>query len=155
MSGDARWLNHGELAPEGALELNATYTVAELIRCGVTTFVELGAQVAVQDALLEQVKRFGSRAYLSPGYDCGHWVGDEHGRLERIHDEQRGISGFKIANDWIARHDGALDGRIRGNIGAAPRANHDPRPAQENRSDRKRDRASDRNARGLQHYRVP
>jgi len=68
VSGDARWLDHGESAPEGALELNATYTVAELIRCGVTTFAELGAQVAVQDALLEQVKRFGSRAYLSPGY---------------------------------------------------------------------------------------
>ena len=40
--------------------MNATYTVAELLRCGVTTFVELRAQVAVQDALLEQVKRFGS-----------------------------------------------------------------------------------------------
>jgi 5-methylthioadenosine/S-adenosylhomocysteine deaminase len=38
VSGDARWLDHGESAPEGALELNATYTVAELIRCGVTTF---------------------------------------------------------------------------------------------------------------------
>jgi len=114
VSGDARWLDHGESAPEGALELNATYTVAELIRCGVTTFAELGAQVAVQDALLEQVKRFGSRAYLSPGYDSGHWVGDDQGRLERVHDEQRGISGFKIANDWIARHDGTLNGRVRG-----------------------------------------
>ena len=62
VSGDARWLDHGEFAPEGALELNATYTVAELLRCGVTTFVELGAEVAVQDALLEQVKRFGAGA---------------------------------------------------------------------------------------------
>ena len=114
VTGDARWINHGESAPEGAVELNAAYTVAELIRNGVTTFAELGAQVAVQDALLEQVKRFGSRAYLAPGYDSGHWVGDELGRLERIHDEQRGINGLKIAMDWIERHDGALGGRIRG-----------------------------------------
>ena len=114
VTGDARWINHGESAPEGAVELNAAYTVAELIRNGVTTFAELGAQVAVQDALLEQVKRFASRAYLAPGYDSGHWVGDELGRLERIHDEQRGINGLKIAMDWIERHDGAIGGRIKG-----------------------------------------
>ena len=59
-------------------------------------------------------KRFGARAYLSPGYDSGHWVGDEHGRLERINDEQRGINGFKVATDWIEQHDGSLNGRIRG-----------------------------------------
>ena len=114
VTGDARWLAHGESTSEGALDLNATYTVVELIRGGVTTFVELGAQVAVQDALLEQAKRFGARAYLSPGYDSGHWVGDEHGRLDRIHDEQRGLTGFKVATDWIKRHDGSLNGRIRG-----------------------------------------
>lgn len=114
VSGDARWLAHGESTSEGALDLNATYTVAELIRGGVTTFAELGAQVTVQDALLEQVKRFGARAYLSPGYDSGHWVCDELGRLERIHDEQRGLSGFKVATEWIERNDGSLNGRIRG-----------------------------------------
>jgi cytosine/adenosine deaminase-related metal-dependent hydrolase len=112
--GDARWLAHGESTSEGALDLNATYTVAEPIRGGVTTFAELGAQVTVQDALLKQVERFGARAYLSPGYDSGHWVCDELGRLERIHDEQRGISGFKLALDWIEKNDGALNGRIRG-----------------------------------------
>jgi 5-methylthioadenosine/S-adenosylhomocysteine deaminase len=114
VAGDARWLGHGESTSEGALDLNATYTVVELIRGGVTTFAELGAQVMVQDALLEQVKRFGARAYLSPGYDSGHWVGDEQGRLERIHDEQRGITGFKVATEWIKQHDGSVGGRIRG-----------------------------------------
>ena len=114
VAGDARWLAHGESTSEGALDLNATYTVAELVRGGVTTFAELGAQVTVQDALLEQVKRFGARAYLSPGYDSGHWVCDEFGKLERIHDEQRGISGFKVALDWIEKNDGALNGRVRG-----------------------------------------
>lgn len=114
VTGDARWLEHGESTKEGAVELNAAYTVAELIRGGVTTFVELGAQVAVQDALLAEVKRRGARAYLAPGYDSGHWVADEQGRLERIHDEQRGINGLKVALEWIKRHDGECGGRVRG-----------------------------------------
>ena len=114
VAGDARWINHGKSAPEGAVELNAAYTVAELIRSGVTTFVELGAQVAVQDALLEQIKKLGSRAYLAPGYDSGHWVGDDEGRLVRLHDEERGVKGFEIALAWIERHDGELGGQVKG-----------------------------------------
>src|SRR6476661_802894 len=63
--------------------LDATCTVAELLRNGVTTFVEFGSQLAIQDALLAEVTRLGMRAYLAPGYDCGRWVGDEKGRLKR------------------------------------------------------------------------
>jgi 5-methylthioadenosine/S-adenosylhomocysteine deaminase len=112
--GDVRWIGHGDSGPEQSLALNASFTVAELIRNGVTTFVELGAQVAVQDALLEQVKRLGARAYLSPGYDCGRWVTDELGRLERINDINTAIAGMELAMDWIGRNDGALEGRVRG-----------------------------------------
>src|SRR5437764_6244601 len=86
--GDVRYLKHGEADAEAALALNAAFTVAELLRNGVTTFVEFGSQVSVQDALLHEVTRLGARAYLAPGYDCGRWVGDERGRLKRVrHDE--------------------------------------------------------------------
>jgi cytosine/adenosine deaminase-related metal-dependent hydrolase len=37
VTGDARWLAHGESTSEGALDLNATYTVVELIRGGVNS----------------------------------------------------------------------------------------------------------------------
>lgn len=112
--GDPRYLKHGDAGAEAAFQLNAAFTVAELLRNGVTTFVEFGSQLSVQDALAAEVKRLGTRAYLAPGYDCGRWVGDERGRLKRIRDEELGRRGLETALDWIARYDGEADGRIRG-----------------------------------------
>jgi 5-methylthioadenosine/S-adenosylhomocysteine deaminase len=112
--GDPRYLRHGDAGSEGAFQLNASYTVAELLRNGVTTFVEYGSQLRVQDALLAELPRLGTRAYLAPGYDCGRWVGDEKGRLKRVRNDQMGLDGLKTALDWIAAHDGAAGGRVRG-----------------------------------------
>ena len=114
VKGDPRYLKHGDAGSEGAFALNATFTVAELLRAGVTTFVEFGSQARVQDALLSEVKRLGTRAYLAPGYDCGRWVGDENGRLKRVRNDQLGLDGLKTALDWIEKHDGSLGGRVRG-----------------------------------------
>jgi len=114
VKGDPRYLKHGDAGSAGAFDLNATFTVAELLRNGVTTFVEFGSQARVQDALLAEVKRLGTRAYLAPGYDCGRWVGDEKGRLKRVQNDQLGLDGLKIALDWIEQNDGALSGRVRG-----------------------------------------
>jgi len=114
VKGDPRYLKHGDAGSEAAFKLNAIFTVAELLRNGVTTFVEYGSQLRVQDALLAEVTRLGTRAYLAPGYDCGRWVGDEQGRLKRVRNDQLGLDGLKTALDWIARHDGAADGRVRG-----------------------------------------
>lgn len=114
VKGDPRYLKHGDAGSEAAFKLNATFTVAELLRNGVTTFVEYGSQLRVQDALLAEVTRLGTRAYLAPGYDCGRWVGDEHGKLKRIRNDPMGLDGLKTALEWIAKHDGAADGRVRG-----------------------------------------
>jgi len=114
VSGDPRYLKHGDSENESAFRLNAIFTVAELLRNGVTTFVEFGSQLRVQDALLKEVKRLGARAYLGPGYDCGRWVGDESGRLKRVRNDQLGLDGFEMALDWISKNDGAADGRVRG-----------------------------------------
>ena len=43
---------------------NARFTVAELLRNGITTFVEFGSQLRVQQALLQVVGELGIRAYL-------------------------------------------------------------------------------------------
>jgi len=114
VKGDPRYLKHGDAGAEAAFQLNATFTVAELLRNGVTTFIEYGSQLRVQDALLGEVKRLGTRAYLAPGYDCGRWVGDEQGRLKRVRDDAMGLKGLEIALEWIAKNDGAADGRVRG-----------------------------------------
>lgn len=114
VKGDPRYLKHGDEGAAAAFQLNALFTVAELIRNGVTTFIEYGSQLKVQDALLAEVKRLGCRAYLAPGYDCGRWVGDEIGRLKRVRNDQLGLDGYRTALEWIAKNDGAADGRVRG-----------------------------------------
>lgn len=114
VKGDPRYLKHGDPGAEAAFALNATFTVAELLRNGVTTFIEFGSQMRVQDALLAEVNRLGTRAYLAPGYDCGRWVGDEKGRLKRVRNDQLGLDGLKTALEWIEKHDGDADNRVRG-----------------------------------------
>jgi len=112
VQGDPRYLSHGAQDPE--LDLNAAFTVAELLRNGVTTFVEFGSQLSVQQSLLAAVERMGIRAYLAPGYDCGRWVGTRDGRLKRVRDERAGRDGLAVALDFVGEHDGACDGRVRG-----------------------------------------
>jgi 5-methylthioadenosine/S-adenosylhomocysteine deaminase len=114
VKGDPRYLEHGTAGADAALALNARFTVAELLRNGVTTFVEFGSQLSVQEALLKQVDTLGTRAYLGPGYDCGRWVGDEHGRLKRVRNDRSGLDGLETALRFIDRHDGGAQGRIRG-----------------------------------------
>jgi 5-methylthioadenosine/S-adenosylhomocysteine deaminase len=114
VKGDPRYLKHGDAGSEAAFQLNALFTVAELIRNGVTTFIEYGSQLRVQDALLAEVTRLGSRAYLAPGYDCGRWVGDSEGRLKRVRNDQLGLEGLATALEWIGKHDDAADGRVKG-----------------------------------------
>jgi 5-methylthioadenosine/S-adenosylhomocysteine deaminase len=114
VKGDPRYLKHGDAGSAAAFELNAAFTVAELLRNGVTTFIEYGSQLSVQDALLAEVTRLGARAYLAPGYDCGRWVADEEGRLERVRNDALGREGFATARSWIEKNDGAAEGRVRG-----------------------------------------
>ncbi len=112
--GDPRYLKHGDAGADAALELNARFTVAELLRNGVTTFIEFGSQLRVQEALLKEIERLGTRAYLGPGYDCGRWVADEQGRLKRVRNDELGREGLKTAVAFFERNDGAASGRVRG-----------------------------------------
>jgi cytosine/adenosine deaminase-related metal-dependent hydrolase len=114
VSGDPRYLKPGDKELNAALELNAAFTTVELLRNGVTTFVEFGSNISVQKALFQQLQRLGTRAYLGPGYDCGRWVGDAKGRLKRIFDPEGGLRGLKQAVEFIREHEDKCDGRIKG-----------------------------------------
>ena len=114
VGGDVRYARPDGNAASEELALNARFTVAELLRNGITTFVEFGSQLRVQQALLEVVGELGSRAYLGPGFDSGRWVGGDDGRLERRIDEAAGEREFALALEFIARHGGAHDDRVRG-----------------------------------------
>ena len=92
----------------------AEFTLVELLRNGVTTFVEFGSSILVQTALLQAAEKYGSRIYLGPGYDCGRWVADSGGRLKRVINNEAGRSAMEAALEFILRHRGAQNERIQG-----------------------------------------
>src|SRR6267378_720172 len=114
VGGDPRYARPDDDSVAEELLLNARWTVAELLRNGITTFVEFGSQLRVQQALLQVVGELGIRAYLGPGFDSGRWVGGEGGKLVRVIDEASGEREFDLALEFIDRHQGAHGGRVRG-----------------------------------------
>jgi 5-methylthioadenosine/S-adenosylhomocysteine deaminase len=114
IGGDPRYGRPDEDAVAEELRLNARFTVAELLRNGITAFVEFGSQLRVQEALLESVGELGMRAYLGPGFDSGRWVGGDGGTLVRVVDEAAGEREFDLALQFIERHQGAHGDRVRG-----------------------------------------
>ena len=85
----------------------ATYTIAELLRNGTTTFMDFGAPAA--DAA-GAVRRIGAtrhpRPIWAPAYASADWVGGEDGRLVRDWDEEKGRRGLQAAIDFIGEHAG-------------------------------------------------
>ena len=119
VGGDPRYARPDQPGADAGSRLLATFTVAELLRNGVTTFMEFGSQRRVQEALLPEVERLGLRGYLGAGYDSGRWVGAAGGRLTRVVDEAAGQREFEAAIEFVRRVDGGAGGRVRGLL--APR----------------------------------
>jgi len=119
VGGDPRYARPTDADADAGNRLLATFTIAEMLRNGITTFMEFGSQLRVQEALLGEVERLGLRAYLGAGYDSGRWVGDEKGRLKRVVDEAAGVKEFESAMAFIRKVDGSVNGRVRGLL--APR----------------------------------
>jgi len=119
VGGDPRYARPTDADADAGNRLLATFTIAEMLRNGITTFMEFGSQLRVQEALLGEVERLGLRAYLGAGYDSGRWVGDEKGRLKRVVNEAAGVKEFESAMAFIRKIDGSVNGRVRGLL--APR----------------------------------
>lgn len=114
IEGDVRYLRPDEPGVEDEIDFNAAFTVTEMLRNGITTFVEFGSQLRIQNALARQCEKLGIRGYLGPGYDSGRWVGDEQGRLKRIMNEEEGLKGLEEAIRFIEEKDGSAGGLVRG-----------------------------------------
>ncbi len=87
------------------------YSMAELIRTGTTTVLEIGSHG--EDAV-RQAERFGLRLYVGQGYRSGRWFTDDGSSVKYAWDEAAGERGLDAAIDFIERVDGAQDGRIKG-----------------------------------------
>jgi cytosine/adenosine deaminase-related metal-dependent hydrolase len=112
VGGDARFFSDEDKRLH-ASDPWALFTAVELIRNGVTTFVEMGAPVHMQEALAAAVERIGTRAYLGAGYDLGGWVGGPEGRLTRVVDEAAGAQVFADSIAFSQRIDGKAGGRLK------------------------------------------
>src|SRR3984957_2161578 len=114
VGGDPRYARPDDAAAREDLELNASFTIAEMLRNGITTFVEFGSQRRVQEALHAEIGRLGIRAYLGPGFDSGRWVGGPDGRLTRVVDETAGWAEFKGALEFLEKTAGDHGDLVRG-----------------------------------------
>jgi len=114
IEGDVRYMKDGEAGLEEQLELHAVLTTAELLRNGITTFVEFGSQPRIQAALARQCRSLGLRGYLGPGFGSGHWVSDAQGRLSIHMDEAAGMRGFDASLASIGQLAGGDGGLVRG-----------------------------------------
>ncbi len=92
------------------------YSMAELIRTGTTTVMELGG---MGDYVADAVEQAGLRAYIADVYSSASWVAPDGKRVGYEWDEAGGLEGFRKAVELIERIDGRANGRIRGFIGPA------------------------------------
>ncbi|HEX5499051.1 MAG TPA: chlorohydrolase family protein, partial [Thermomicrobiales bacterium] len=87
------------------------YSMAELLRTGTTTVMEIGSY---PDEAARQAERFGLRLYMGPSYRSGRWYTDDGKTVKYAWDEAAGLAGLQRAIDFIERNDGAQNGRLKG-----------------------------------------
>lgn len=101
--------------PEGT-EACVDYSMAELLRTGTTTVMEIGG---IGDYVAAATEKAGLRAYIANGYRSGRWLTRDGKRMKYEWDEQAGIDGFHRAVEFIERIDGHANGRIKGFLSPA------------------------------------
>jgi cytosine/adenosine deaminase-related metal-dependent hydrolase len=87
------------------------YSLAELIRTGTTTVMEIGG---IGDYVANAAERAGLRAYLADGYRSGRWYTNDGRTVNYQWDEEAGRKGLRRAVDLVERLEGRAGGRIMG-----------------------------------------
>lgn len=89
------------------------FTIAELLRNGITTFVEVGGRAPMLGACAEVAAELGIRAYLGPGIASSYYVDGRPDRMwDRAVDPVREREQMQAARDFAERYDGSADGRV-------------------------------------------
>jgi len=101
---------------EEAAHACLAYSMAELLRTGSTTVMEIGAYA---EEAVRQADRVGMRLYMGLGYRSGRWYTDDGKEVKYSWDEEAGLRGLERAVRFIEEHDGAQNGRIRGFLSPA------------------------------------
>jgi 5-methylthioadenosine/S-adenosylhomocysteine deaminase len=99
------------LGPRQDPEVGGRFAMAEMLRNGCTTVVDIGVAAESHARIAGEL---GLRAYLSPAYKSADYVVDAAGRLSYEEHEAEGLAGLERAKAFIRTTAGAHDGRIQG-----------------------------------------
>jgi len=86
------------------------FSMAELLRGGVTTVLEIGRH---GEAVVERAERFGLRVYLGLTFRSGRWLTRDGHRVAWEWDEDAGRQGLARAVQFFEKHDGAHGDLVR------------------------------------------
>jgi 5-methylthioadenosine/S-adenosylhomocysteine deaminase len=95
---------------EAASRACVDFSMAELLRGGVTTALEIGG---LGDYVVERAGHYGLRVYMGLAFRSGSWVTRDGRRVVWEWDEEQGRQGLRRAVEFLERHDGAHGGLVR------------------------------------------
>ena len=99
-----------EAQDEDATRACIDFSMAEMLRGGVTTVMEIGP---VGDYVVERAAHYGMRVYLGLGFRSGRWLTRDGKRVEWEWNEEAGRQGLRRAMDLHARQNGAHGDLVR------------------------------------------
>ena len=99
------------LGPRQDPEIGGRFALAELLRNGCTTVVDIAVAAEAHARIAGEL---GMRAYLSPAYRSADYCLTDAGTLYFEENEEAGRAGLERAKAFVARHAGAHGGRIQG-----------------------------------------
>ena len=100
----------GEAQDEEAGRACVDFSMAELLRGGVTTCMEIGAMGAY---VVERAAHYGLRVYMGLTFRSGRWLTRDGRRVTWEWDEEAGRQGLARAVQFFEKHDGAHGGLVR------------------------------------------
>jgi 5-methylthioadenosine/S-adenosylhomocysteine deaminase len=92
------------------------YSLAEVLRSGTTTCIEMGDGLG---NLPELVQRYGNRIYYAPLYNSAAWYSPDGRTVAYDWDEQSGLDRLEEIAEEIEARDGAEAGLLRGLLAPA------------------------------------
>ena len=96
---------------EEAADAGLAFSMAELLRTGTTTVMEIGFH---GEEAVRQAGKVGMRLYMGLGYRSARWYTDDGKAVKYAWDEEAGRRGMERAIRFIEEHDGAQNGRVKG-----------------------------------------
>jgi 5-methylthioadenosine/S-adenosylhomocysteine deaminase len=100
----------GEAQDEEAGRACVDFSMAELLRGGVTTVLEIGG---LADHVVERAAHYGLRVYMGLAFRSGRWVTRDGRRVVWELDESAGRAGLERAVDAFKKYDGAHADLVR------------------------------------------